>query len=1339
MAIQMEPHSFKGMQRDLSKSKFSPEFVFEAMNIRLTAREDNTLLSVTNEKGNAEVTLSIPIEGTVIGHYVLNNYLVLFTTGLVDRIYRLEYNEGFNVTKLYEGSLNFNTNNPIECVGIYENEEIQKIYWVDGRNPVRFINITRTYDSSYIFNIAHDLVLDEIVTVTSNKELKGSFPSGVVQYVFTYFNKHGAESNIFHHSPLVYAHRSNRGGSPEEVASNSFDISITELETKFDYVRIYSIVRTSINAIVSVKKVADLSTKSGSIFYTDNNTTGETVDPTVLLYLGGENIIPECITHKDNTLFLGNYTLPTSTFNSTDEDNAKKGTFTFAYKQTPPYERRKDIYDYSTQLDMNSYEITSLKANETYRFGIQFQNRIGRWSEVLWIGDNKVTLAPTTNVPTGTDNVDKLQTNTLVKAQYTLPSSIISKARSLGYIRARGVIVYPTTSDRDIVCQGILNPTIYKVDDRDTNSPYAQSSWFFRPYTKTWGASSGSYHYSKRGSIATYTDMESVNKSGVQVEGINGVLDRSNAIEVGTTLSYTDSDGNVFDRDFYVDSSIVTMHSPDIEFQDSIEGFIDSDLKCTIVGHININNLKSFRSVEASTPSANDADYGFLDSFPENQNATYLPSTEGGMLISAVNWIGTPITKDENSGAVGSILWKTVGKPFGWAVSPWQRSGSLINDFAKRADDIVISKLKHNRTINTRISYETYIGKHNWEAPSGISKIAVFDSEEQSIIYIGDTGHSYYGNIDKVVTPGSKTYGTGADVYYVEANNSSGESEPSIEELYVSNFKPLRTYSIVIDEAYKYSKDPVSIKYKSTKHIVFEFNKYNNNRVILPKLSGQFYKHTNDENAYYTTLTTDKFAVLWLAELSRTVPDNIKFGGKSKDALLNNKWNIAGNPVCLQNDTVTVEYLQGDTYLQRYDCLKTYPYSLEDENNVTEILSFFCETRVNIDGRYDRNRRNFNNLALSPNTFNLLNPVYSQSNNYFNYYILDPSLKINNFKNSITWSKEKSLGEEVDQWTNITLASTLDLDGDKGNITALKTFNNEIYCFQDRGLSNILFNSRVQIPASDGVPIEITNGLKVQGKRYISNHIGCNNKWSITESPSGLYFIDNHTDSIYLFNGQLNSLSDNLGFGSWIKEQASFEAWNPTSFNNFISYYDKANKDVYFINSDKCLCYSEKIGQFTSFMSYEGVYPLFNIKNNLFSIKNNKVWKHFAGKYNTFYGSFKPYSITFIANSNPTIDKIFNTIEFRSDSWENGTLLNETFDTLDVWNEYQQANSCLEFKRNIPSNLKRKFRIWRANIPRDSSNNRDRIRNTWAYIKLSMNNSNTWKTEFHDINISYFM
>ena len=54
MPVKTDLHQIKGMQRDFSVSKASNEFAFDAMNIRLTAREGNTLLSVTNEKGNRE-------------------------------------------------------------------------------------------------------------------------------------------------------------------------------------------------------------------------------------------------------------------------------------------------------------------------------------------------------------------------------------------------------------------------------------------------------------------------------------------------------------------------------------------------------------------------------------------------------------------------------------------------------------------------------------------------------------------------------------------------------------------------------------------------------------------------------------------------------------------------------------------------------------------------------------------------------------------------------------------------------------------------------------------------------------------------------------------------------------------------------------------------------------------------------------------------------------------------------------------------------------------------------------------------------------------------------------
>ena len=42
----------RGMQQDLSISKFNPEFSYENRNIRITAREDSSLLSITNERGN---------------------------------------------------------------------------------------------------------------------------------------------------------------------------------------------------------------------------------------------------------------------------------------------------------------------------------------------------------------------------------------------------------------------------------------------------------------------------------------------------------------------------------------------------------------------------------------------------------------------------------------------------------------------------------------------------------------------------------------------------------------------------------------------------------------------------------------------------------------------------------------------------------------------------------------------------------------------------------------------------------------------------------------------------------------------------------------------------------------------------------------------------------------------------------------------------------------------------------------------------------------------------------------------------------------------------------------
>ena len=64
-----------------------------------------------------------------------------------------------------------------------------------------------------------------------------------------------------------------------------------------------------------------------------------------------------------------------------------------------------------------------------------------------------------------------------------------------------------------------------------------------------------------------------------------------------------------------------------------------------------------------------------------------------------------------------------------------------------------------------------------------------------------------------------------------------------------------------------------------------------------------------------------------------------------------------------------------------------------------------------------------------------------------------------------------------------------------------------------------MYNENTILTTEDGTPVELANSGKVQGKTYISEAIGCSNKWSICNTPSGIYFMDSNKKDIYLFNG----------------------------------------------------------------------------------------------------------------------------------------------------------------------------------------------------------------------------
>lgn len=1233
-------HIIKGMNKDMSAATMNSEFAFDAKNIRITPIDEGGLLVVTNEKGNIEIPIvnitreNMVIEGNILGTQVLNNYVIIFTHNEdFDRIYRLEKKEdAFEGLLLYQGNLNFNNDNPIEGLAVYENEEVQKVYWIDGRNQARVINfvVPEEKRNTWIdtsFDFIPELKLEEEITI-SLEYGNGSFHSGMIQYAFTYYNKYGQESNIFYTTSLIPIPTEGQA-SPEDIIGCYIKLVINNVDTNFDYIRTYSIHRTSLDSTPDVRLVKDTNIKDnivdGNITIIDDGIIGSNIDATDLLYKGGETIVPETLTPKDNTLFLGNIKLS------------------------------QDYIDIKEDIEINFEEnqTKGLKSGEQYKIGLQGQYKNGKWSNIFC---QKVV-----NIPEG-----QYPYNLSINVNQT----ILDTLKSYNIIKVRIMYIYPDVQSRKILAQGIITPTVFNISSRYNSTIYAQPHWKLES-KYIHGTSLTTNKVSNV--MDTYTDLPF---------SLQCLINEKNIEDGSISVIYNP---DKYTSNFNIDCNVVNFYSPESEF-----------------GTLNALNLSSYK-LKINGCAYFSKQIKALDIQSEKQGS----NGAGFAGISYYPW--RDIIDKGNS--IGDIVF--------YMTYIWQGKhlNNLLEDKLNGSEDYTfISSILKNKKIGL-LYYNPILKYSNNSILYNLQTAKLLNNTDNiELVSVLDDSRNYLNNIDIIVSSNGN--------YPIIYNDDGGPFESNTKFSDPISMKYKSGTNILISLGNKDSFNVLPYIKRTYNSEVYENNKYPKSKIVdLYSKQGIYY--ANDlYNVNQDFLDMDYYNIAKpMCYLGELINDSIiEYGDSSLWFPISNSYNI------LNLNNINTKSNDGDTYYQTYQCLKVYPYTLEDINSITTVIEFPCQTRVNLNGIYSKIG---SYLTLSPDNFNKLNPVYNQINNFFNYRDLDNYTNITNFPNTITWTKEKQIGADVDTWTNITMASTLDLDGDKGAITSLNTFNNEIYAFQERGLSNILFNSRVQIPTSDGVPIEISNGYKVQGKRYISNSIGCNNKWSIAESPNGIYFIDSDTNSLYLFNGTINSLSDRFGLRGWLSNNNSNKKWNTVTYENFRSFYDRNNGDVYFIKDDDCLCFSELLGQFISFYDYTRVPSMFNVESDLFSIKNNKLWKHYSTDNTSIYGEDKEYYITLLSNTEPLKDKIFSNIVCRADGSGN-----TFFNKLEVWNEYQRGESDLTNIINKPSNLKQKFRTWRVNIPRDNTHKLDRMRNPWLYIKLigKENNIKLYGTE-----VEFFM
>ena len=1776
----------KGMNTNMSFKFQSNEYATYMKNIRLT-EDNNGVLSLQFEKGNK--ILNTGISGCVIGTCVLNKYLVLFTQKTeahrrpdgsivsynIDSIYRLEIVDNELITaQLFEGSLNFDTKYPIETLGVYENENIQKVYFIDGKNQARVINILEDYTAKYediieykatAFDFVPELQLNESISI---KKIigTGEFPQGTIQYVFSYYNKNGRQSNLFTQSDLQYL-AYNKGVSPEEKVNCSFKIYIDNVDRQFDYLRIYSIIRTSQDATPTVKRVVDLSisdtnknktslskvstlntgsnlddfgktmevtniakfeqidnynnglyvqgavcygkylfqayiggkfidiidletnqkqalltinidvntrayhgnvlsfgkdiapgsnfpylyyscennsnpqilvikitssnadsnqwtgelvqtiylpesnggnSQNGStdisttfkhyyqngcidaennciwvsgytmesfnsnigaydnnkliyrkyelpsvsekkvyfsynnvldsfilpfkkgtqgmvirnnklyqcfgydkgdvydefldcinlstkqifhsyqfpktqlaglgeelespyiyknnlylsatvnswryytlwsisfngggdiivppeppipeekadISFIDNGSIGDIIDPTELLYLGGNTICPNTFEQKDGTLFIGNYTINN---NDISEETAIKirnllgNKLGFKYKATSiSYKGKNDYYNYEGQLGES--DVAGFKYMEWYGVAIQFQNKNGRFSSPIYLGSTRNYFPPSivdynlseeVGVNRGELNLD-IDITELVKI---IDTNI--------WVKARLLIVNPTNSLKTVLCQGIISSTVFNYRDRYNNAPFTMSSWRMNSLGKhlnslfansiSWGEIQniefskspiigesyttkinikctiylGYYRtivisednrvlYDKT-SPTTIKAKENLKKwnSNIDITKISDDSWKNNAtILQEIKINDVDTIVNDFGECFAYDESLVTFNSPDIENK---YNNINKNAKLRIIGILKSNPLFSNYLIQGS--DLNDPSKGNV------------PTKNIKNFTSALLW------RDMDSS------WDNLGdydanKDWLFATYLWHRETSYSdNGIEKKNSDgnsrKVWSKPVKKIISNTRECTTSYlrdslsyiddieeINKFNYyELP--IDDIKVITTNNDAIYKLNSNMGNSYTETLSYTSDTNKLFPTNNE-YPIYGQQYYAYKEDSISDYITYN-------TIIVDGKAVTSKDPVRIKYRETPHAIISFGSKNNSTVKLPRMSinhkseidrvGEdavtrrlfwntknnsytkdfiWTKYINEYTNYMnpTDIGNNYFFYnanpsindyYYLADLCVQDPDTSPYelSNGNKDIISQYSFIPAGEAINLTGETISLRGNHGDTYYQRWDCLKTFPYSTDDKNQYIDITSFFVESRINLDGRYDKQKGLKYNLGVLNTNFNLINKSYTQRNNFFNYRQIEDE-GVNNFPNQITISKTKVLGEDVDSWTNITLASVFDLDGDKGKLNAIRKINNDLYCFQDSGVSRLLYNSRVQVNTSDGVPIEIANSAKLQDKQYLSDSIGCQNKWAIKSTPQGIYFVDTYNGELYRINDKgITPISQNKFKNYFTKLRPNVwspSLWNYNNAEDFVDSikleYDSTTSDLYIINKDTALAYNELLGEFTSFYDYGSVLYWINLEDKSLQIYNDGMYEAYKGDYGTFKGKRNsPAVIEFIANGDFDSDKVFETIELTTsdiakiNNWKADCY---PFDTLEVSNEYQRGKN-----EASSTNVKKKFRTWRWQIPRNNKKNedgiitnRDRIRNMWAKIRLSKNYNSP--LSIYDINVAYY-
>ena len=1366
----------EGMVKDLSKSKFPGQMYFDANNIRIVATDQQSTFSVTNEHGNSqlfivptpvidlvnrrinytgmdnidmnlpystsgvaiprseiEVTYTNPnqtakVSGTqvIIGKAYSRDNVILFTTDdagfdCIWEIENISTNLPIIVRLKYMRNMQFSSNYPIQAIYNYENSFIEKVYWVDGRSQLRFLNLKQSIinkDLEELIDMSASVIDTVGRFITSQPTLialtsGGNHTAGVIQYAYNLYRVNGSQTTISPLSEMINLGKSTGGGDVNEVVASMPTISIKNLDTNYTHIKIYAIKYTSYNQSPSISIVSDsLISNYNDTQFSDPGVSVKSISIAEFLFLGSNVSIPKHIESKNLRLFLFNIKelkfdidvdMRAYAHNSTGQaevwsdvvSNGSGGVTTntpgnIISLNTTTY--ALDLKHDSINRDYNTYKYIKngslpgvegkyitlyvnhangpvpidslaskklLKSKEIYRFAIEFYNKKGQYSFPKWIADLKA--------PDG--NLNGLG-NTLVafiKPEfYTWLASLPDNdEKPVGYRILRS---NRTEGDKTIICQGLINSMIanLKKSGKETNKTNLANLANDSDALKM-----PSLQRPLIKDQAPFIGANDYHELSAASYANNNQLGRDRGREGFT--SGKDSSNRAQNIQF---NKMMQVFSPEITFGNPI---FNASTMMSIVGLQKQSAGRSWASEYNPVSKINAIEAKFDNGFTSSSTGVIVTPILGEAAFIADKSVFGPTNSDNETG--------------------------VFQFFREFKNGFVPIPFNGVKTANIYgIPETTEIGQDS-KAYNGNSLFRYSNSLRGMLLDNWDEDESKKNSRCQIL--GTNTFGAKC-VTLMEGNDSSSTpitSRRSLEKIFTdAKFHELTGGAGQLGPVYQLGTGPNS---------------------------GMIVELTHDINHVY------------LGGI---------YGGNSMEAKSRSSYMGIG-PYSKINETLTVIDSPGDTFVGDFKFAKMTKTNTElsdqDYLQVTEIISIPLETTINLKQRNDISINDWDNRYQ---------PKEVEYHNYNKVYSQEPTLvqttgtgfkfkAVNEFDTKIISSSKKIAGEFIDNWTNFLENETRTLDGRYGPINGVAKLDDEIFTFQDTAIAKISIEPRVQTNASDGLAIQIGTGSVLNNHTYLSTESGTKNKWSVASTSNGIYYYDVINRSIGQVGQGVVSLSEAAGLHSFMTNNTKLEDLvqdNPLIGRGVSIGYNNIDNEIYmtFLQSipSYTIAYNESKKAFTSFYDYK---PAIYINKGQRMIttnpERNSGWQHFSGIRNQFYGSNYKSSITFLAAPGVDKDVVFNNAEYKMEmTTSNGVdLPNSTFTSIRLWNEYQDTG---EVNLVLRSNLKRRFRSWNIAFPRSmngSIKTRDRIRNPWSYIKLTLNNPNGYKMVAHDLTLSY--